>query len=89
MCLLPLNIVNEKIFLVLWAFFIILVMITITPIIDIIIIIVPIIIITTRPKPPFGRQGQAGSWGKDKVRRVNFGVFSTSHIFVLVQFAMH
>ena len=33
----------------------------------------------TRPKPPFGRQGLAGSWGKDKVRRVNFGVFSTSH----------
>ena len=79
MCLLPLNIVNEKIFLVLWALFIILVMITITPIIDIITIIVPIIIITTRPKPPFGRQGLAGSWGKDKVRRVNFGVFSTSH----------
>ena len=46
-------------------------------------------IMDTRPKPPFGRQGLAGSWGKDKVRRVNFGVFSTSHIFVLVQFAMH
>ena len=75
MCLLPLNIVNEKIFLVLWALFIILVMITITPIIN----IITIIIITTRPKPPFGRQGLAGSWGKDKVRRVNFGVFSTSH----------
>ena len=39
MCLLPLNIVNEKIFLVLWAMFIILVMITITPIIVIIVII--------------------------------------------------
>ena len=38
-----------------------------------------IIINITRPKPPFGRQGLAGSWGKDKVRRVNFGVFSTSH----------
>ena len=38
-----------------------------------------IIIIVTRPKPPEGRQGLAGSWGKDKVRRVNFGVFSTSH----------
>ena len=38
-----------------------------------------IIIIITRPKPPVGRQGLAGSWGKDKVRRVNFGVFSTSH----------
>ena len=42
-------------------------------------IIIIIIIIITRPKPPFGRQGLAGSWGKDKVRRVNFGVFSTSH----------
>ena len=41
--------------------------------------IIIIIIIITRPKPPFGRQGLAGSWGKDKVRRVNFGVFSTSH----------
>ena len=46
MCLLPLNIVNEKIFLVLWAFFIILNMITITPIIIIIIIIITILIIT-------------------------------------------
>ena len=55
----------------------------------IIITIILIFIIITRPKPPFGRQGLAGSWGKDKVRRVNFGVFSTSHIFVLVQFAMH
>ena len=42
-------------------------------------IVIDIIIIITRPKPPFGRQGLAGSWGKDKVRRVNFGVFSTSH----------
>ena len=32
----------------------------------------------TRPKPPYGRQGQAGSWGKDTVRRVHFDVFSTS-----------
>ena len=45
MCLLPLNIVNEKIFLVLWAMFIILVMITITPIIVIIVIILIIITI--------------------------------------------
>ena len=45
MCLLPLNIVNEKIFLVLWALFIILNMITITPII-IIITIITILIIT-------------------------------------------
>ena len=43
MCLLPLNIVNEKIFLVLWALFIILVMITITPIIVITIIIIIVI----------------------------------------------
>ena len=47
MCLLPLNIVNEKIFLVLWAMFIILVMITITPIINIIIIIIITILIIT------------------------------------------
>ena len=43
-----------------------------------IIIIIIIIIIITRPKPPFGRQGLAGPWGKDTVRRVHFGVFSTS-----------
>ena len=36
-------------------------------------------ICNTRPEPPFGRQGLAGLWGKDKVRRVNFGVFPTSH----------
>ena len=45
----------------------------------ILVTIINIMIIITRPKPPFGRQGLAGSWGKDKVRRVNFGVFSTSH----------
>ena len=33
----------------------------------------------TRPKPPFGRQSLAGSWGKDTVRQVHFKVFSTSH----------
>ena len=33
----------------------------------------------TRPKLPYGRQGVAGSFGKDTVRRVHFGVFSTSH----------
>ena len=33
----------------------------------------------TRPKPPYGREGQAGSWGKDTVKRVHFGVFSMSH----------
>ena len=37
-----------------------------------------IIIIITRPMPPYGRQGLAGSWGMDTVRRVHFGVFSTS-----------
>ena len=37
------------------------------------------IIIITRPKPPYRRQGLAGSWGKDTVRRVHFGAFSTSH----------
>ena len=30
----------------------------------------------TRPKSAYGRQGLAGSWGKDIVRRVHFGVFS-------------
>ena len=44
MCLLPLNIVNEKIFLVLWALFIILNMITITPFIIITILIIILII---------------------------------------------
>ena len=37
------------------------------------------IIIITRPKPPFGRQGLAGLWGKDTVRWVHFGAFSTFH----------
>ena len=39
----------------------------------------PIIIIITRPMPPYGRQGLAGSWGKDTVRQIHFGAFSTSH----------
>ena len=38
---------------------------------------IPIII--TRPKPPSGRQGLAGSWGKDTVRQVHYKMFSTSH----------
>ena len=42
------------------------------------VIIIIIIIIITRPKPPYGRQGLAGLWGKDTVRQVHFGVFSTS-----------
>ena len=37
-----------------------------------------LVIIVTRPMPPYGRQGLAGSWGMDTVRRVHFGVFSTS-----------
>ena len=37
------------------------------------------IIIITRPKPPSGRQGLAGSWGKDTVRQVHYKMFSTSH----------
>ena len=39
-----------------------------------------IIIIITRPKPPYGRQGLAGLWGRDTVRWVYFGVISTSHL---------
>ena len=33
----------------------------------------------TRPKPPYGRHGLAGSWGKDTVRQVHFGMFSMYH----------
>ena len=33
----------------------------------------------TRPKPPYVWQGLAGFWGKDTIRWVHFGVFSTSH----------
>ena len=40
----------------------------------IIITIITLIIIVTRPKPPYGRQGLAGLWGKDTVRQVQFGV---------------
>lgn len=36
----------------------------------------------TRTKPPYGRQGLAGSWGKDTISRVYFGVFSTAHFLV-------
>ena len=35
--------------------------------------------INTRPKPPHGRQGLQGLLGKDIVKQVHFGVFSTSH----------
>ena len=44
-----------------------------------IIIITIIIIITTRPKPAYGRQGLAGSWGQDTDKVSNFWVFLTSH----------
>ena len=38
-----------------------------------------IIIIITRPKPPFGRQGLAGSWGQDTDEVSTFLVFLMSH----------
>ena len=43
------------------------------------VITVIFIIIVTRPKPPSGRQGLAGSWGKDTVRQVHYKMFSMSH----------
>ena len=36
-------------------------------------------IIITRPKPAYGRQGLAGSWGQDTDKVSNFWVFLTSH----------
>ena len=42
-------------------------------------IIIIIIIIITRPKPTYGRQGQAGSWGQDTDEVNTFLVFLTSH----------
>merc|ERR1711963_1305319 len=44
---------------------IMIIIIIIIIIITIIITIIIIIIITTRPKPAYGRQGLAGSWGQD------------------------
>ena len=38
-----------------------------------------IIIIITRPKPAYGRQGLAGSWGQDTDEVSTFLMFSTSH----------
>ena len=38
-----------------------------------------IITITTRPKPAYGRQGLAGSWGEDTDEVSTFLVFLTSH----------
>ena len=45
----------------------------------VIIIIIFIIIIITRPKPDYGRQGLAGSWGQDTDEVRTFLVFFTSH----------
>ena len=43
-----------------------------------IITIIIIVIIITRPKPAYGRQGLAGSWGQDTDEVSNFLVFLTS-----------
>ena len=43
------------------------------------IFIIIIIIIFTTPKPAYGRQGLAGSWGQDTDKVSNFWVFLTSH----------
>ena len=44
-----------------------------------IISIIMIIIMITRPKPAYGRQGLAGSWGQDTDEVSTFLVFFTSH----------
>merc|ERR1711889_2395 len=44
-----------------------------------IIVIIKISIIITRPKPAYGRQGLAGSWGQDTDEMSIFLVFLTSH----------
>ena len=41
--------------------------------------IINIIITITRPKPAYGRQGLAGSWGQDTDEVSTFLVFLTSH----------
>ena len=51
----------------------------VTSIITMIINII-IIIIITRPKPAYGRQGLAGSWGQDTDEVSTFLVFLTSHL---------
>ena len=43
------------------------------------IITIIIIIIITRPKPAYGRQGLAGSWGQDTDEVKTYLVFLTSH----------
>ena len=45
----------------------------------IVINVTTITIITTRPKPAYGRQGLAGSWGQDTDEVSTFLVFLTSH----------
>ena len=51
----------------------------VTRTITIAIINTSIIIIITRPKPAYGRQGLAGSWGQDTDKVSTFWVFLTSH----------
>ena len=48
-------------------------------VLTIIMITIIIIIIITRPKPAYGRQGLAGSWGQDTDEVSTFLVFLTSH----------
>ena len=48
-------------------------------IVIIILILLLLIIIITRPKPAYGRQGLAGSWGQDTDEVSTFLVFLTSH----------
>ena len=45
-------------------------------IVIVIIIAIIIVIIITRPKPAYGRQGLAGSWGQDTDEVSTFLVFS-------------
>ena len=53
--------------------------INITIIIIIAILTIMFIIMVTRPKPAYGRQGLAGSWGQDTDEVSTFLVFLTSH----------
>ena len=46
---------------------------------EIFIIFIACIVIITRPKPAYGRQGLAGSWGQDTDEVSTFLVFLTSH----------
>ena len=41
--------------------------------------VIGVIIIITRPKPAYGRQGLAGSWGQNTDKVSTFLVFLTSH----------